>query len=99
MSFLPSEADYSGKQRVHGYREENRSMRDSESCAQRSCAGPVVTSFGKEALCLDHFCSRSYEFLNRVEHRSQPDALPSLATADELAVADECARRTLEVCM
>jgi hypothetical protein len=74
-------------------------MRDPEPCAQRSCTGPVVTSFCKEALCLDHFCSRSYEFLNRFEQRSQPDATPSLAMADELAVADECARRTLEVCM
>jgi hypothetical protein len=80
-------------------RGKNGSMCDPESCVQLSCTRPVVTSFCKEALCLDHFCSRSYEFLNRVEQRSQSDAMSSLATADELVVAEECARRTLDVCM
>jgi hypothetical protein len=82
-----------------GTRGENGSMCDPESCVQRSCTRPVVTSFCKEVLCLDHFCSRSYEFLNRVEQRSQSDATWSLATADERVVAEECARRTLDVCM
>jgi hypothetical protein len=74
-------------------------MRNPESCHRRGCEEPVITSFCEEALCLDHFCSRSYEMLNALDRRSQLNAASPSSTAEQIQIADECARRTLDICM
>jgi hypothetical protein len=74
-------------------------MHNPERCDQRGCARPVITTFCKEALCLDHFCSRSYEFLNATHERGQLSAAAKLPAAEQIQTADECARRTLDICM
>jgi hypothetical protein len=55
--------------------------------------------FCKEALCLDHFCSRSYEFLNGTAKHGQLSTAANLPTTEQIQTADECARRTLDICM
>ena len=82
-----------------GPRGELSSMRNVESCHRSDCSRPVVVTFRAEALCLDHFCSRCYEFLDSIDRR-QPlnQAAPDSAVEDVL-IADECARRALDICM
>jgi hypothetical protein len=74
-------------------------MRNPESCHRSGCSRPVTTTFRQEALCLDHFCSRSYEILYALDQHSQLNTTAAPATAEELQIADECARRTLDICM
>lgn len=74
-------------------------MRNPESCHRGGCEEPVITSFCEEALCLDHFCSRSYEMLNTLDRRSQLNAALPSPTAEQIQIADECARKTLDICM
>jgi hypothetical protein len=74
-------------------------MHNPECCDRRGCARPVITTFCKEALCLDHFCSRSYEFLNGTDERGQPNPASNVPTKEQIQTADECARRTLDICM
>jgi hypothetical protein len=74
-------------------------MRDPESCDRRDCPLPVTTTLCEEALCLDHFCSRSYEMLNAMDGRNRLNAAWHAPTADQIKIADECARRTLDICM
>jgi hypothetical protein len=74
-------------------------MHNPECCNRRGCARPVVAAFCKEALCLDHFCSSSYEFLNGTDERGQLSTASNLPTTEQIQTADECARRTLDICM
>jgi len=74
-------------------------MHNPECCNRRGCARPVITTFCKEALCLDHFCSRSYEFLNGTDERGQLSMASNSPTTEQIQTADECARRTLDICM
>jgi len=74
-------------------------MRDPESCDRRGCSRPVTTTLCEEALCLDHFCSRSYEMLNAMDRRNRLNAASHSPTADQIKIADECARKTLDICM
>jgi hypothetical protein len=59
---------------------------------------PVIITFWGSS-CLDHFCSRSYEFLNGTDALGQASAASSSPTAQRIQTADECARRTLDICM
>ena len=74
-------------------------MRNPESCHRSGCSRPVTTTFRQEALCLDHFCSRSYEILHALDKHNQLNATARPATAEQLQIADECARKTLDICM
>jgi hypothetical protein len=74
-------------------------MHNPECCNRRGCARPVITTFCKEALCLDHFCGSSYEFLNGTDERGPLSTASSLPTTEQIQTADECARRTLDICM
>jgi len=74
-------------------------MHNPECCDRRGCARPVITTFCKEALCLDHFCSRSYEFLNGTDEGGQPNPASKVPTNEQIQTADECARRTLDISM
>ncbi len=74
-------------------------MRNPESCHRGRCSRPVITTFRQEALCLDHFCSRSYEILHALDKHNQLNATARPATAEQLQIADECARRALDICM
>ena len=84
---------------IHGSQGEKASMRNPESCHRSGCSRPVATTFRQEALCLDHFCSRSYEILRAFDQHRQLNAAARPATAEQLQIADECARKTLDICM
>jgi hypothetical protein len=74
-------------------------MPSAKSCQRRDCPRPVVTAFREETLCLDHFCNRSYEFLNGLEQRSLLETIESPLIAEQMQVLQECARRALDISM
>lgn len=72
-------------------------MGNSEHCGRAGCPQPVITSFFQEVFCLDHFCSRCYELLERIAQQSELNPSTPSQVADHLPIANECARRALEV--
>ena len=74
-------------------------MRNPQSCVRRGCSHPAATTLRAEALCLDHFCIRCYEILDAIESRRRPDSSHTAPNAAELLVAEECARRVLDISM
>ena len=79
-------------------RGEHSSMHNAE-CVYGSCSMAAVITFGEEALCLNHFCSRCYEFLNRADRRGGTNGSKLPASLENVRRADECARKTLDVCL
>jgi hypothetical protein len=74
-------------------------MRNAESCHRSDCPRAVVVTFRTEALCLDHFCARCYEFLDGIDRRQQSNSAAPGSTVEHILIVDECARRALEICM
>jgi len=74
-------------------------MRNAESCHGSDCSRPVVVTFRAEALCLDHFCTRCYEFLDGIDGRQQLNQAAPGSAVEHVLIADECARRALDICM
>jgi hypothetical protein len=74
-------------------------MRTPQSCDRSGCSQPVITSFREEALCLDHFCSASYEILDWMDEHRRLNAGSPVPTPEQILTADECACRTLDICM
>jgi hypothetical protein len=67
-------------------------------CCRDGCTRVVVTAFRADALCLDHFCQRCYQFLGEIESRTKNQP-PNQVSPAELFLADECARRTIDICL
>ncbi len=84
---------------MHGPKGELSSMRNVESCHRSDCSRPVAVTFREEALCLDHFCARCYEFLDGIGRHQQSGSAASGSTVEHVLIADECARRALDICM
>ena len=77
----------------------NIRMQISAACSSPGCSRPVVTVFRHESLCLEHFCSKTYEFLDSIDlHRRSNTSLPA-CTPEQLHKADECARKALDICL
>ena len=72
-------------------------MQHTKGCQRQGCSQVAITEFRAEPLCLEHFCGRSYQFLERISHRTNESSNPALA--EEALTADECARRTIEICL
>jgi len=67
-------------------------------CQRQGCSQPVVTTFRSEAFCLEHFCSRCYQLLEHIDQRTLKDPA-SLISLEQALLADECARRAIDVCL
>lgn len=74
-------------------------MQTLATCSLADCSRPVVTVLRHEYLCLEHFCSKSYEFLDSVDQHMQSSSASPSCTTEELRVADECARKALDICL
>lgn len=73
-------------------------MHDLNRCQRQGCSQVAVSTFRGERFCLEHFCSRCYQFLEWVSQRMADQ--PSRAiTIEEALMADECARRTIDICL
>jgi hypothetical protein len=83
----------------HGPQGELSSMHNPECCHRGNCSRAVVVAFRAEALCLEHFCGSCYEFLEGVDRHQQSSSGAPVPVLEHLFIADECARRVLEICM
>ncbi len=72
-------------------------MDASKGCVVNGCAGAAVTAFGQQDLCLDHFVSRCYEGLDRLDPRGQRSGGSHAERSALKAFVEECSRRALEV--
>ncbi len=70
-----------------------------DSCSYSRCTRPISTIFRHEPLCLEHFCRKSYEFLDSVDQHLQSNSSSHAYTPEQLHIADECARKTLDICL
>lgn len=77
---------------------ENRAMDDALRCQRQGCTRAMVTTLRSERFCLEHFCSRCYQLLERIDQRTVNDPASSI-TVEQALLADECARRTIDVCL
>ncbi len=66
-------------------------------CMVNCCADAAVTSFGLQDLCLNHFLSRCYEGLDRLDPRGRRSGGSDAERSALKAFVDECSRRALEV--
>jgi len=73
-------------------------MHDLNRCQRQGCSQVAVSTFRGERFCLEHFCSRCYQFLEWVSQRLS-DQPPGVITIEEALMADECARRTIDICL
>src|SRR5260370_7427728 len=69
----------------------------SKRCVVNSCADVAVTSFGQQDLCLNHFVSRCYEGLDRLDPGGRRSGGSHAERTALKAFVEECSRRTLEV--
>ncbi len=83
---------------IYGFQGESSFMADSKSCQHTGCSRPAVTFFRNETLCIEHFCTRCYELLEPIDQRSS-NGLSREFTAEHAILADECARRAIDVCL
>ena len=83
---------------IYGFQGESSFMADSQSCQRTGCSRLVVTFFRNEAFCIEHFCTRCYELLEPIDQRNS-NGLSQTFTAEQALLADECARRAIDVCL
>lgn len=70
-------------------------MHGSNSCQREGCTQAVITTFRAEMFCLEHFCSRCYQLLERIDQRGASDGI----TLEHAQFADECARQAIAICL
>jgi hypothetical protein len=73
-------------------------MHESKRCHRDGCAQLAITTFRGEMFCLEHFCCRCYQFLERIGQCTVNGANSSV-TIEQALLADECARRTIDICL
>jgi len=66
-------------------------------CMVNYCADAAVTSFGQQDLCLNHFVSRCYDGLERLDPRGRQSGGSHAERTALKAFVEECSRRALEV--
>lgn len=72
-------------------------MPGNRSCALDRCKGAAVTSLAQQDLCLNHFLSRCYENLDRIDPRGQKFRKEAADPAAMRMFVEECSRKALEV--
>jgi hypothetical protein len=74
-------------------------MSRDRSCALDSCEGAAVTSLAQQDLCLNHFLSRCYEDLDRIDPRGRRFRGGAPDGAAMRKFIEECSGKALEVSM
>jgi hypothetical protein len=69
----------------------------SKRCVANGCGDAAVTSFWQQDLCLNHFVSRCYEDLDRLDPRGRRSGESHAERRALKAFVEECSRRALEV--
>ena len=72
-------------------------MNTRNRCSEDSCGDSAVTVFAARELCLNHFVSRCYEDLERLDRRGRSPGQNYTEIASLKSFVEECSRRALEV--
>jgi hypothetical protein len=72
-------------------------MLGKRNCKVGSCSGSAITTLDRQALCLNHFLSRCYEKLERVDPRGRKFTAEPVDLASMRAFVEECSRKALDV--
>jgi hypothetical protein len=62
-----------------------------------ACSGAAITSLDRQALCLNHFLSRCYKELERLDPRARKFSDGPVDLVAMRAFVEECSRRALDV--
>ncbi len=73
-------------------------MLASRNCRVGSCGGAAVASLDHQALCLNHFLSRCYEKLGKLEPRGRKFSAAEPVDLTSMRVfIEECSRKALDI--
>src|SRR5216117_244008 len=73
-------------------------MLGKRNCRVGSCGGAAITTLDRQALCLNHFLSRCYEKLEKLEPRGRKfSAAEPVDLASMRAFIEECSRKALDI--
>ncbi len=72
-------------------------MLASRNCRMGSCSGAAVATLDHQALCLNHFLSRCYEKLEKLEPRGRKFSSEPVDIASMRAFIEECSRKALDI--
>src|SRR6266851_11694 len=73
-------------------------MLASRNCRVGSCGSAAITTLDHQALCLNHFLSRCYEKLEKLEPRGRKfSAAEPVDLASMRAFIEECSRKALDI--
>lgn len=76
---------------------DQHALRTEQFCGADSCQGLRVVTLGDENLCCDHFLSRCYAFLERIDPQSAINGSSSTISNKSREQVEYYSRRALEV--
>ena len=76
---------------------DQRALSIEQFCGVDSCQGLRVVTLGDENLCCDHFLSRCYDFLERVDPQSGVNGTANPLSSQSRELVEWYSRRALEV--
>jgi hypothetical protein len=74
-------------------------LRGNRHCSVDRCEGAPVAFLADQDFCLNHFFTRCYDLLDRIELRGRSGLLPDAEVAGAQDLVDECSNQTLNVCL
>ena len=72
-------------------------MLANRNCRVGSCNGAAVATLDNQALCLNHFLSRCYEKLEKLEPRGRKFSSEPVDLTSMRAFIEECSRKALDI--
>src|SRR5258708_29970530 len=72
-------------------------MLANRNCRMGSCNGAAVATLDNQALCLNHFLSRCYEKLEKLEPRGRKFSSEPVDLTSMRAFIEECSRNALDI--
>jgi hypothetical protein len=74
-------------------------IRRERNCSVDCCEDAAVAFLAKQALCLNHFLTRCYEHLDRIDPRARKHPLLGGDQARARDFVEECSSQALSVCL
>lgn len=70
---------------------------EKRNCSEGACSEPANTVLDHQALCVNHFLARCYEWLDRMDPRGRGFSSETLDVPSMRAFIEECSRKALDV--
>lgn len=72
-------------------------LRRKRNCGVGSCGSAAIISMDRQALCVNHFVSRCYDELERLDPRGRKFSAEPVDVASMRAFIEECSRKALDI--